>query len=61
MSRDHVPDTGYSYEEGSLMVVVLHLGMMNLVAVLVEDLVGLEVRIVGMREGLTFTRPFTIL
>ena len=25
------------------------------------DLVGLEVRMVGMREGLTFTRPFTIL
>ena len=24
-------------------------------------LVGLVVRMVGMREGLTFTRPFTIL
>jgi hypothetical protein len=42
-------------------VVVLHFGMMNLVVVLVEDLVGLVVRMVGMREGLTFIRPFTIL
>ena len=39
----------------------LRFGMMSLVVVLVEDLVGLVVRIVGMREGLTFTRPFTIL
>jgi hypothetical protein len=42
-------------------VVVLHFGMINLVVVLVEDLVGLVVRMVGMREGLTFIRPFTIL
>ena len=42
-------------------VVVLRFGMMSLVVVLVEDLVGLVVRIVGMREGLTYTGPFTIL
>jgi hypothetical protein len=30
-------------------VVVLHLGTMNLVTVLVEDLVGLEVRMVGIK------------
>ena len=42
-------------------MVVLHFGMINLVVVLVEDLVGLVVRMVGTREGLTFIRPFTIL
>jgi hypothetical protein len=34
---------------------VLHFGIMNLVAVLVEDLVCLEIRMVGRREAFTFT------
>ena len=33
-------------------MVVLHFGIINLVALVVEELVGLEDRIVGMIEGL---------
>lgn len=60
-SKSKVQYTGCSCDEGTFMVYVLHLGMMNLVAVVVGDLVDLEDRIVPMRKGSAFTRPFTFL